>query len=75
LSRSAPIVRKRDLQNAVQALLCAGVRIATVVISPDGRIAITAGDPGPIEAVTPEDKLIKAIHARAKRAEVRDPKA
>jgi len=73
LPRAAPIVRKRDLRSAIEAVVGAGAQITQIEVAPDGRILISVGNCEPAGA-THEAKLLEAINARAKRAQVRDGK-
>jgi hypothetical protein len=69
MSRSPPIVRKRDLANVLGAVRAAGERVSRVEIGADGKITvITVPDAEAINTENPEEALLKAIHGRSKKA-------
>ena len=64
MSRTPPIIRKRDLHNVLAAVRAAGERISRVEIV-DGRITvITMPEAETVNGESPEDTLLRAIDAR-----------
>ena len=74
MARTPPIVKKRDLRNAVEAVVAAGIHVARVEII-DGKITVIAApEAEAAPTATPESQLLEAIHDRRK-APLRHPKA
>jgi hypothetical protein len=61
MSRGPHTFKQTDITRAIRATVAAGVEVARVEVSQDGRIVVVLGKAGPVSEPNPWDDAMKEL--------------